>query len=144
MPTAKNLKDLEKILKQKIATSLQTDVSHAGREAMKDNIEHTVYEVYEPTMYQRQKDNGGLTDDENIITTMVNDTTLSIESHRMDGDKNVSETIITGKGYDFEFPYYNRPRDFIEATKEDLRHTKSHITALHRGLKKQGLNVEIN
>ena len=143
MPTAKNLKDLEKILKQKIATSLQTDVSHAGREAMKDNIEHTVYEVYEPTMYQRQKDNGGLTDDENIITTMVNDTTLSIESHRMDGDKNVSEVIISGQGYDYEFPYNGKPRDFVEATKEELIDTNAHVHALYVGLKKQGLDVKV-
>lgn len=143
MPKAKDLKELEKLIKEKISKSLQTNVAQTARETIKDSIEDVVYAVYEPTMYERQKDDGGLTDDDNILTTMVNETTLSIESHRMDGDKNVSETIITGDGYDYEFPYYGRPRDFVEATREELLDTRSHVAAMHTGLKKQGLDVKV-
>ncbi|OZB98019.1 hypothetical protein [Paenibacillus sp. XY044] len=143
MPKAKDLKELENLIKAKISKSLQTSVAQVGRETMKEKIEDVVYAVYEPVLYERQKDDGGLTDDENILTTMVNDTTLSIESHRMDGDKNVSEVIVSGDGYDFEFPYYGRPRDFVEATKEELADTRGHVAALYVGLKKQGLDVKV-
>lgn len=143
MPKAKNFKELEKLLKDKVSKSLQTNVVQTGRETMKDKINDVVYSVYEPTMYVRQMDDGGLTDDENILTTMVNETTLSIESHRMDRDKNVSETVITGEGYDYEFPYNGRPRDFVEATKEELINTRSHISAMYKGLRAQGLEVKV-
>lgn len=143
MPKAKDFKELDKFLKERLGKALEVNVAKTGRETMKEKIEDRVYGVYDPVLYDRQKDDGGLTDDENILTTMVNETTLSIESHRMDGDKNVSEVIVSGQGYDYDFPYNGRSRDFVEATKEELFDTNAHVAAMYSGLKKQGLDVKV-
>ncbi|MBE7897184.1 hypothetical protein G7L40_00470 [Paenibacillus polymyxa] len=110
---------------------------------MKEKVQEEVYNVYTPTMYERQKEHGGLTDDENIVVNMIGNDTVSIESRRMDGDKNVGQVVETGAGYDHEFAYSGRPRPFVEKTAEELRNTNAHVAALHKGLVRQGLNVEV-
>ena len=74
---------------------------------------------------------------------MLNENTLSIENVRSDNGKNVAETVITGKGYDYDFPYNDVPRDFIEATREELRNTNEHVASMYQGLKRIGLDVKV-
>ncbi|MMZ67003.1 hypothetical protein D1872_295420 [compost metagenome] len=78
-----------------------------------------------------------------MIVDMIGQGIVSIESHRMDGSKNVGQVVETGQGYDHEFPYSGRPRPFIEKTVEELHNTNAHVAALHRGLRRQGLDVEV-
>lgn len=138
-------KDLNKVfaeLQRRINVAQTTDVAPTVREEMKDQIEQVVYSVYDPKEYDRQKDDGGLTDDENIDAYMADATTLIVESNRFDGDKNVGEVIVTGDGYDYKFPYNGVSRDYIEATKDELAITGAHTNALVRGMKKQGLQTK--
>ncbi|MDY8023378.1 hypothetical protein [Paenibacillus polymyxa] len=143
MATANNFKELEKLIKQKIVKSLQVEVAQSVRETMKEKVQEEVYNVYTPTLYDRQEDRGGLIDDKNIIIHPVVGNTLTVESRRMDGDKNVGQVVETGIGYDYEFAYSGRPRPFVEKTAEELRNTNAHVAALHKGLVRQGLNVEV-
>lgn len=111
---------------------------------MKEKIEDEVYSKYpDPVMYVRQKEDGGLLDEENMEVTMINDTTLSIENVRSDDGRNVAEIVETGIGYEFEFPYNGIPRPFTEATREELRNTNEHVHAMYVGLKKEGIDVNI-
>ena len=143
-------KDLNKVfaeLQRRVNVAQTTDVATTVREEMKDQIEQVVYSVYtpdesNPDSYVRLKDDGGLTDDENIDTYMTDATTLVIESNRFDGNRNVGEVVVTGQGYNFPFAYNGVARDYVEATKDELEATNIHVAALARGLKKTGLQIK--
>ncbi|WP_405169292.1 hypothetical protein [Paenibacillus sp. FSL H3-0286] len=141
----KSLKDLERYLNKQIAQSLKNDVGKGvAREKLKENIESEVYDKYDPVMYERQRENGGLHDDKNIIVEMIDNNTVSVESHRMDGNRNVGVIVETGVGYneDWSFPYTHKGRPFTEVTREELMNDGSVEHALMKGLKKQGLDVQ--
>lgn len=143
MTTVKNIKELEKAIQQRISKALQENVSKTVKKVMKEKIEDEVYEKYpDPKLYERQKEHGGLLDEDNMEVTMLDETTLSVENIRSDNGRNVAEVVITGNGYDFDFEYNGVPRDFIGATREELRHTNEHVHSLYVGLKSQGLDVE--
>ncbi|WP_431785781.1 hypothetical protein [Paenibacillus lactis] len=140
-----NLKDLEKMfigLNKNISNALDVEVTNATREVMKEQIQQVVYEPYDPTVYERQKEVGGLTDEENIKATLKNANTLIIENVRSDKGVNVAEIVESGEGYKYEFPFNGVPRPFSEATREYLENTGIHKEALYRGLKRQGISVE--
>lgn len=143
MPTVSSFAELKRLLKQSNASSLQGEVAHAVKKNLKRSIEANVYDVYTPTVYERQRDQGGLTDDHNMIVDMVGQDIVSIESQRMDGSKNVGLTVETGQGYDYSFAYSGRPRPFVEKAVEELQNTNDHFAALYRGLVRQGLDVKI-
>ncbi|MBX4152349.1 hypothetical protein [Paenibacillus lautus] len=146
MTTVKNVKELEKVLQQlqsKINKVQLQNVAPVVKGVMKEKIEEEVYSVYDPTMYERDREHGGLLDEANMEVTMLNETTLSVENIRSDNGRNVAEIVETGEGYDFEFMYNGIPRPFTEATREELRNTNEHIHAMYAGLKKQGINVKI-
>jgi uncharacterized protein (DUF1015 family) len=142
---AKSLNDLEKYLNSKLATILKNDVGkNVVRPKLKENIDSEVYDKYpNPVMYKRLKDEGGLTDDKNIIVEMIDDNTVYIESQRMDGNTNVGVVVETGVGYNEEwsFPYTHKGRPFTEVTRDKLRNDGSVEHALTNGLKKLGLDV---
>jgi len=141
----KSLKDLEKHLNKQIAQSLKNDVGNGvARKKLKENIQTEVYDKYDPVMYERQREKGGLIDDANIKVEMIDDNTVSIESRRMDGNKNVGVIVETGVGYNEEwsFPYTHKGRQFTEVTRDKLMNDGSVEHALMNGLKKQGLDVQ--
>ncbi|MDR6779337.1 hypothetical protein J2W98_003617 [Paenibacillus peoriae] len=138
-----NLTDLMKHLNEQISETLEVDVSKTVRETMKEKIEEEVYSVYpHPSTYQRQREHGGLIDDENIEIKMVGKDTVSVESKRMDDGRNVSEIVETGEGYQYSFPYAGVARPFTEATREELENSGLVEAALYRGLRKKGLDVQ--
>ncbi|WP_242403743.1 hypothetical protein [Paenibacillus pini] len=134
---------MEAILKKKVASALLIDVANTTKNTMKEKMDDEVYIPYTPKMYEREKSHGGLTDDRNILVNLINETTLSVESHRMDEERNVSEIVESGKGYQYDFPFNGVPRPFTEATREELLNTGIHTASLYRGLKRQGLTVEV-
>lgn len=131
------------MINQKIAKSLQTNVAKKVKEVMKEKIEDEVYDAYpNPIRYERLRDKqGGLLHDDSIIVTPIGDNAISIESHRMDGDRNVSEIIESGHGYQFQFEFNGVARPFTEETREHFRDTNEHIAELAKGLIAQGLKV---
>lgn len=143
MPTVKNMKVLEKLLQNKISKALQQNVAPTVKRIMKEKIEEEVYSVYDPIMYERDRESGGLLAESNMQVEMINDTTLSVENTRSDNGRNVAEIVETGQNYNFDFQYNGIPRPFTEATREELRNTNEHVAAMYAGLKKMGLDVKI-
>nr|WP_251035389.1 hypothetical protein [Paenibacillus sp. ISL-20] len=140
------MRELEKVLHQiqsKINKAQQENVAPVVKKIMKENIESEVYSVYDPSMYERDREHGGLLDEDNMKVTMLDETTLSVENIRSDDGRNVAEIVETGQGYEHDFMFNGIPRPFTEATRDELRNTNVHVAALYTGLKQQGLNVKI-
>lgn len=158
--TVNNLKDLRKILEKKIEESLDKEVTNTIRDVMLNNIEETVYDTYEPSQYKRRYEKEGLSDPSNIGGVIVNgelqvfNATAGNPDIYINGKRDVSQNdgdylapiIEYGKGYDFSSENgnngYEKPRPFVENTREELKQTKAHVKALKQGLKNRGINVE--
>ena len=145
MPTFSSLKEMEKYIQDKINQSLKDDVAPVVKEIMSAEVQNTVYSVYEPKRYERRYDNGGLMSENNMKAIPIKDGVIAISNETPFNGKNYSgksltEVVVTGEGYTYDYPYeYNQPRDFIEATREDLIQTQAHTKALINGLKKSGI-----
>ena len=136
----KNWHEIEKYLKTQINYALD-DVADESIKWVQDEIEESVYSVYDPIRYERQKYNGGLTDPDNIITD-VQDNTLTITSDRKDGDKNVSYTVVSGEGYDYPVPsHLTDGRPFMDNLKDKMENDKRHVKTLKKSLKNRGFKV---
>lgn len=156
----KSLKDLEKYLQQQVNKSLERDVTPVVKKIMIEQIEDTVYSAYSPSEYKRRGQDEGLADPENIGGVMVGNTLevinatqtnpdIYINHERYDSQNEgdyLTPIIEYGQGYDFARENgnagYERPRPFISNTREKLKSTGAHVTALKKGLKKRGINVE--
>lgn len=143
--TIKQYQDLNKLLndlQMTVAQSLKSDVAKDLKKVMKEEIDKEVYQKYEPKVYIRDMDDGGLTDDKNIKTVMIDKNTLMIESARYDGSTNVSRIVQTGEGYTINFPYYGVPRNFTETTHDRLKSSNEHVDVLKKSLQSKGINVK--
>ena len=155
----KNLKELEKELYKRINTALDTEVADTVKEVMTDHIVKDVYDKYEPKLYQRRYNDGGLLDPENIIATMGNDGELLVQNITLGSDtvysqdpsgfgyynsRNANEFITpiieSGVGYDAWDEAF--PRPYVQNTHDDLEQNHYHTEAMKRSLKKQGLEVK--
>lgn len=138
-------------LQQDINESLVKDVVPVVEETMQAEVQNTVYSVYQPKMYDRRLNDGGLLDMGNYHSKLIEDGTVTItndtpinEIYGGDDSMSLTEQIIEGKGYiygDGTEPYA-QPRDFMEATREDLRQTNAHVEALKAGLSKRGYEIK--
>ena len=140
------LLQLEKKLQKNFNDSLKKEVQATVKDEMVEAIETEVYDRYTPTMYVRERDNGGLTDKNNMVGDIINNNTLSVRNVRSDGDRDVVQTVISGVGYTWENSMiYNMqpaPRDFYEETRNRLIESGSHIKAFKEGLRRQGIGVK--
>ena len=151
----KNLKELEKELYDRINVALDVEVADIVKEVMTDHIIQDVYYKYNPAVYQRRYNNGGLLDPENIIDTMCDDGELLVQNVTLgsdtyyipniektftsaNADKFITPIIEYGQGYDV---VDIEPRPFMQNTHDDLKQNHYHTEALKQGLKKQGLEV---
>lgn len=146
-----SLEALFKDLQKKINESLVDDVAPVVKSAMSDEVQNTVYSVYQPKIYERRFNDGGLLDEENYHTELVADGTVAITNdtpindiYGGDDSMSLTEQVIEGKGYGYGngTEPYAQPRDFMEATREDLRQTNAHISAMINGLRKRGFEVK--
>ena len=139
-------------LQKQVNESLVEDVVPVVKDVLRENISSTVYSAYSPKMYARRYNEGGLLDNENIHSKLVSDGTISITNDTPvnenyggdDSTMSLTEQIIEGKGYNYilEGAAYLEPRDFMEATREELIQTGDHISALKNGLRKKGFEVK--
>jgi hypothetical protein len=142
MPTFDNLKDLEKFLNEKIRKSLANEVADVARDTMSDHVKSDVYDVYEPSQYERT---GDLYKD--ISTTMKNDNTLIVKNESRDEESGrlIAPVVEYGVGYEWEESrIYNMqpfPRPFVENTAKELEKGKAK-NALAEGLRKQGVDIQ--
>lgn len=158
MPNFKNLKQLEKYLKHEIENSIRKDVAEMIEQEVRDKIDELVYskptKSYERTMELR---NSVSSDTEEIKKDLFelrvfNDVEL-INPYKTDNfwnqhmsmnDEDVSHLISLWilKGTSGS-PYYNHEsRDYIQATKDELKNSKKHVKALQSSLKRKGIDVE--
>lgn len=136
-----NLKDLEKYVNKMAAEAMSK--GRAVKETVinegKKRVQEDVYDVYpEPKVYERT---GGLKEDWNWQDTPDG---IEIINTRTDKDsgKYIVDTIEYGRNYDYEFEYSNKPRPFIENTREALRDSDKLKNAMKRDLKSLGVDVE--
>lgn len=151
MATYSSLTELFASLQQSINETMVDEVATVVKETMQAEVQNTVYSVYNPKVYERRYDQGGLIDEENYHAELVADGTVAItndtsinEVYGGDDSMSLTEQIIEGKGYNYGngSEPYAQPRDFIDATKEDLIQTGAHVEALKVGLSKRGFEVK--
>jgi hypothetical protein len=149
MPDFKSLAELEKYLTQKVNNALEQEVSHVARNTLKEHVIDDVYDKYEPTQYQRHGADGGLLDDENIYTGLVDDGELVIRSTRVDEEdpsKDVAAIVEYGRGYDWTkskiYQMQPFPRPFHRETARELDEKGLAKKALEKGLNRQGIQTE--
>ena len=131
---AKLLAQINKVVNK----ALKDTVAKEARNTLKEHIVEDVYEAYEPVEYQRT---GGILQDENIETQAIGDT-LTIRSIRHEGDRDISEVIEYGRGYDYEgLDEKIGARPFHQKTYEELKKGRAK-KAMAEGLRKQGINVK--
>jgi hypothetical protein len=156
MPEFKSLTDLEKYLTQKINNALEQEVSHQARETMKDVIQTEVYDKYtshakEP--YVRHMSDGGLIDDENIHTGLIDDGELVIRNTRNNIDdygnapyRDVAAIVEEGINYDWKgseiYKMQPYPRPFHKETARELDEKGLAKKALEKGLNRQGIDTK--
>ena len=162
-----NLKELETELRKRIQNALTNEVNDVVKDVMQDHIISDVYDKYDPVMYARKMNNGGLLDRNNIVSDFKGALRLSVKNITL-GDKYyglhtynksggytstpmisknynkpITEVIETGQGYDVEgWEYDGVPRPFMRNSCEDLRDNHYHTIAMKNGLKRQGLEVK--
>jgi hypothetical protein len=143
MPEFSSLAELENYLNDKIRNALETEVKKVAVQTMQSEVVTSVYDKYTPTQYERT---GGLAQEQNIKSTLINDNTLEIENVREDEETGrlVAPVVESGTGYTWkESQIYKRqpfPRPFVENTAKDLEDGLAR-KALTDGLKRQGLDV---
>jgi len=123
---------------------MQKEVSETSRQTMKEHLESDVYSQYSPTQYVRKYSDGGLLDDSNIETKMIDNNTLRIENIRKDEDtgRMVDKIIEFGKGYWNNYlDELIGARPFIYNSFLELKSGKAK-EALIRGLKRQGIDCK--
>lgn len=141
---------IQKKLQQKIKQSMMNEVSRASHQTMRDEIIMEVYNKYtsnaeEP--YQRRYDQGGLIDDHNIQTKMIDNNTLKVENITTDYQtgRNIVGVIESGTGYTWKnseiYHMQPFPRSFVERTFEILKSGVA-VSALRKGLQRQGINCK--
>lgn len=151
-----------------IDKTLENEVFEEVKETELRHIKTDVYEVYEPVVYERRCENGGMGDHDNIVildddgNNSVTNGNLSVVNvtlpnpYARDGattNKDLPELIEYGNegyfdkypfssGYDYPGIPYSLPRPFTKNTIDELQTTKAHIVALKKGLSSKGFKIE--
>ncbi len=135
----KNLSDLFAHIEKDVQDTLKNEVAEEVKETMSEAVQTSVYDVYDPLVYTRRFNNGGLMSTKNMksrvdgnILTVTNETPLD------NGRKDYSLTDIVVNGLGRQ-PF---PRNFISQTEERLDLTKNHVWAMRQGLKNRGYKVK--
>jgi len=140
MPSFKNLKELEKYINEQAKKALQNGkhVKNTVIETGKKHVDKDVYSVYAPKIYERT---GLLRESWDVENT---DDGIAVFNTRTDGEKYIPETIEYGINYDYSgYGYaYEKPRPFINNTREELRNSNAFKEAMKKDLKDAGFDVE--
>lgn len=154
MPTFSSLQDLTRYVQDNINEVLEDEVLNAVRTAMLRHVEADVYDKYSPREYVRRREDGGLSDPDNIVSDLASDGVVWIgNSAEFSQDPpsdnygwELSGLIEFGDGWDeyyYEHPKPNaaflKPRPFISNTRRELKSTKPHIAAMKKGLQSRGI-----
>ena len=139
--TFKNIKELKRFVDattRKAISERGSNTVNTVTKKGKEKVQEVVYDVYDPKQYERT---------EQLKERWFSHPTMdgvAVENVRIDEEtgKNITYTVATGSGYDYQFEYSGKPRDFIEATREDLRKGNELKEAVKKDLKKNGIDVK--
>lgn len=163
MPTAKSMKELSSLIKQKVSAVMEDEVFEKVRDVYQKHIDEDVYDAYSPVSYVRRDTGGGLIADSNIVGEMSGDS-LEVKNiaapnesianppspFAPSSDTQFMEWIENGAAYhgyakyifsrDMSGEPWAQPRPATQNTIEDLRANKQHKLALKAGLKARGID----
>ncbi len=137
MAVARNMKELEGLIRGAITESLKDEVSTEVVKAMTEDggAVDWAYSKYVPLSYERT---GELKNPNNVESKMIDANTLAVRNVRRDGNRNVAVVVEYGQGY------YNTaldraigPRPFHRETENILLGSGRHIDAMKEGLEKR-------
>lgn len=160
-----SMDDLCDYLQSEIDSALIDNVAESVRSQMLEHIQTDVYSVYEPEIYLRRYENGGLSDSRNITPSLVSKGVLEVENKtpfNTDPECSIDPSYHTDNygyglaglieyGYGWSEAHYDYPRKgrsylkkrpFIANTRADLKTNKQHIQALKDGLKTRGIRFK--
>lgn len=137
--TFKNLDDLMKHIEKDVQDALKHEVAEEVKETMSQAVQTSVYDVYDPFVYTRRFNNGGLMSTSNMNSRVDGNTlTVANETPLDNGrtDYSLTDIIVNGLGRQ---PF---SRNFISQTEENLDITKNHVWAMKQGLNNRGYDVK--
>lgn len=152
----RSLKALEKHLKEQIQDVLQNEVLEQVRKTELEAIDDIVYGAGTPKVYQRRKNDLGLSDPGNMIPLMTDDG-MTLQVHNMTafnkeyGTENqgmgLDELVEYGDGgggfqYDYGLGWWSHARPFTQETIDRLNNSKEHLDQLWAGLRRRGIHVK--
>lgn len=123
MATIVTIAGLNDEIKKRVNKALKEKVAPYIRDELTNQIQKNVYDAYDPVVYQRRGENGGLIDKDNFVTEF-NEDNCSVYVH--DDAKASSEGLGMPLDQAIEYGYgnrlnaYNRPRPFISPTQSKV------------------------
>jgi hypothetical protein len=155
MPDFQNLDQLFQYLNQVNENIMANEVADKVKSIQSEMVEEVVYDAYDPYVYERRGDYGGLSDTRNMIhtvTSTMNGLQLIIRNVTT-GSKNSNFEIagLIEYGHDnghgvYEYNYnragteqqFMQPRPFISETIKRLEQSLEHVQAYQSGLIRLG------
>lgn len=137
--TFKNLDDLMKHIEKDVQDTLKNELAEEVKETMSRAVQTSVYDVYDPFVYTRRFNNGGLMSTKNMKSRVEGNTLIVVNETPLDNgrtDYSLTDIVVKGLGRQ---PF---PRDYISQTEERLDLTKNHVWAMKQGLKNRGYKVK--
>ncbi len=153
MPTFNNFKQIEAYLNAAIKNAQKNECSEIIADTLVKNAQEMVYDAYTPKVYDRRY---SLTDKSNINSSMVDNNTLLVEmvanpSPSVFGEEYtaqdtqvfsrwVSDGEVSSKP--FGEGAWTEPRDFYQASIDQLKSSDEVKKAMSEGLRRQGIKTE--
>lgn len=134
----KNLDDLFAYIETAIQDTMENEVADMVKEKMNLSVHKTVYGTYQPKFYHRRKDNGGLSDKDNISITPINNGIEITNDTPLDNGRHsprLDAIVEYGQGRQ---PF---PRPFYEETYDTLAAGAFEET-LKSSLKNKGIDIK--
>lgn len=151
MKMANSFAELEKLIRASVNNVLENEVAEAVKIEISNQVEETVYSAYPtPKIYERRGlgiGNQGLGDISQMNSTVVNgvlEVTDDADPKVFGNnglDNNFSLAYNINEGYGSQEEDWNKPRDFIGATIEELERNKAHVKYMKQGLQDRGFDV---
>lgn len=155
MTIVNSFKALEALLQKKVAEAMNETVAPGVKSIESENVNEFVYSAYDPEVYERRMNNGGLSD----VNNMVHEVSVNGDSVELTVDNNtmsnpdfmprygtphkIAQEVEFGFGYDYSSggEPFAEERPFIRETISELQHGKAKELMI-KGLKKKGLDAK--
>ena len=135
-----NLNSLLAYAERDIKKVMQKEVAKAAKKNMKKAVGTAVYDKYTPLYYNRRKDNGGLSDINNMTSLPIENGIMLIDNAPLNNGRTDYrlDDIVVNRGV----LGYPKGRDFYFETSDNLKKNRDFEEALVQGLKKKGYDIK--